>query len=74
MNFIESVRKCCFTFIAFPFHFNYMVKMIHFQVFSFVFGDGDPNQGLEEERWKLVLFYFVLFLHTKWLIALAFKV
>lgn len=23
-------------------------------VFSFVFGDGDPNQGLEEERWKLV--------------------
>ncbi|KAJ8431509.1 hypothetical protein Cgig2_003258 [Carnegiea gigantea] len=24
-------------------------------VFSFVFGDGDPNQGIEEERWKLVL-------------------
>ncbi|KAJ4753305.1 Iron-sulfur cluster biosynthesis family protein [Rhynchospora pubera] len=23
-------------------------------VFSFVFGDGDPNQGLEEERWKLI--------------------
>ncbi|KAF3772130.1 Uncharacterized protein EJ110_NYTH58673 [Nymphaea thermarum] len=23
-------------------------------VFSFVFGDGDPNQGIEEERWKLV--------------------
>ncbi|KAL0344789.1 UNVERIFIED_CONTAM: putative protein, chloroplastic [Sesamum radiatum] len=22
-------------------------------VFSFVFGDGDPNQGIEEERWKL---------------------
>ncbi|KAG8374126.1 hypothetical protein BUALT_Bualt11G0098500 [Buddleja alternifolia] len=21
--------------------------------FSFVFGDGDPNQGIEEERWKL---------------------
>ncbi|KAF8403293.1 hypothetical protein HHK36_011395 [Tetracentron sinense] len=24
-------------------------------VFSFVFGDGDPNQGIEEERWKLVI-------------------
>lgn len=23
-------------------------------VFSFVFGDGDPNQGLEEKRWKLI--------------------
>ncbi|KAK3024773.1 hypothetical protein RJ639_044934 [Escallonia herrerae] len=23
-------------------------------VFSFVFGDGDPNQGAEEERWKLL--------------------
>ncbi|KAG9459103.1 hypothetical protein H6P81_003611 [Aristolochia fimbriata] len=23
-------------------------------VFSFVFGDGDPNQGLEEERWKQI--------------------
>ncbi|KMZ73592.1 Iron-sulfur cluster biosynthesis family protein [Zostera marina] len=23
-------------------------------VFSFVFGDGDPNEGLEEERWKLI--------------------
>ncbi|KAG0492070.1 hypothetical protein HPP92_005468 [Vanilla planifolia] len=23
-------------------------------VFSFVFGDGDPNQGLEDERWKLI--------------------
>ncbi|XP_072969777.1 uncharacterized protein At5g03900, chloroplastic [Typha angustifolia] len=23
-------------------------------VFSFVFGDGNPNQGLEEERWKLI--------------------
>ncbi|KAG6596569.1 putative protein, chloroplastic, partial [Cucurbita argyrosperma subsp. sororia] len=22
-------------------------------IFSFVFGDGDPNQGIEEERWKL---------------------
>ena len=26
-----------------------------FQVFSVVFGDGDPNQGIEEERWKLVI-------------------
>lgn len=26
------------------------------QVFSFVFGDGDPNDGLEEKRWKMVLF------------------
>ncbi|GLT89994.1 hypothetical protein SLE2022_079480 [Rubroshorea leprosula] len=23
-------------------------------VFSFVFGDGDPNRGIEEERWKLI--------------------
>ncbi|KAL1829413.1 hypothetical protein DCAR_0208752 [Daucus carota subsp. sativus] len=23
-------------------------------VFSFVFGDGDPNTGIEEERWKLM--------------------
>ncbi|KAK9057662.1 hypothetical protein SSX86_022498 [Deinandra increscens subsp. villosa] len=23
-------------------------------VFSFVFGDGDPNEGLEEQRWKLI--------------------
>lgn len=23
-------------------------------VFSFVFGDGDPNQGIEEKRWKLI--------------------
>jgi len=24
------------------------------QVFSFVFGDGDPNDGLEEKRWKMI--------------------
>jgi len=24
------------------------------QVFSFVFGDGDPNDGLEEKLWKMV--------------------
>lgn len=29
--------------------------MLTYQVFSFVFGDGDPNQGIEEERWKLVI-------------------
>ncbi|BFI04166.1 hypothetical protein MPTK1_1g10790 [Marchantia polymorpha subsp. ruderalis] len=23
-------------------------------VFSFVFGDGDPNEGLEERRWKVI--------------------
>uniref|UniRef100_A0A2P2MW36 Uncharacterized protein MANES_08G025400 n=1 Tax=Rhizophora mucronata TaxID=61149 RepID=A0A2P2MW36_RHIMU len=23
-------------------------------VFSFVFGDGDPNEGIEEKRWKLI--------------------
>ncbi|GLT72964.1 hypothetical protein SLA2020_448550 [Shorea laevis] len=23
-------------------------------IFSVVFGDGDPNQGIEEERWKLI--------------------
>lgn len=23
-------------------------------IFSFVFGDGDPNQEIEEERWKLI--------------------
>lgn len=28
-------------------------------VFSFVFGDGDPNQGIEEERWKLIGQYIV---------------
>ncbi|KAL5170488.1 hypothetical protein HKD37_11G032189 [Glycine soja] len=31
---------------GFTFYFN--------PVFSFVFGDGDPNQGIEEERWKLI--------------------
>lgn len=31
--------------------------MLSYQVFSFVFGDGDPNQGIEEERWKLVIYY-----------------
>jgi hypothetical protein len=28
-----------------------------FQVFSFVFGDGDPNDGLEEKRWKMVIHF-----------------
>ncbi|CAO2824041.1 unnamed protein product [Amaranthus hypochondriacus] len=28
-------------------------------VFSFVFGDGDPNQGIEEKRWKLIGQYIV---------------
>ncbi|KAJ4824288.1 hypothetical protein Tsubulata_021990 [Turnera subulata] len=23
-------------------------------IFSFVFGDGDPNRGIEEQRWKLI--------------------
>lgn len=23
-------------------------------VFSFVFGDGDPNEGIEEQRWRLI--------------------
>jgi hypothetical protein len=23
-------------------------------IFSFVFGDGDPNDGLEDKRWKMV--------------------
>ncbi|MFS7903616.1 hypothetical protein Hanom_Chr01g00026151 [Helianthus anomalus] len=23
-------------------------------VFSFVFGDGDPNEGIEEQRWKMI--------------------
>lgn len=31
------------------------IKLIR-QVFSFVFGDGDPNDGLEEKRWKMVFF------------------
>ncbi|XP_016499236.1 uncharacterized protein At5g03900, chloroplastic-like isoform X1 [Nicotiana tabacum] len=31
------------------------VRMNFFEsVFSFVFGDGDPNQGIDEERWKLI--------------------
>uniref|UniRef100_R7VYG8 Uncharacterized protein n=1 Tax=Aegilops tauschii TaxID=37682 RepID=R7VYG8_AEGTA len=25
------------------------------RVFSFVFGNGDPNDGLEERRWKMVI-------------------
>ncbi|KAF9594463.1 hypothetical protein IFM89_031065 [Coptis chinensis] len=41
MNFIESVRD--------KVHLS-----VYLQVFSFVFGDGDPNQGIEEERWKLI--------------------
>ncbi|KAL9261552.1 hypothetical protein AKJ16_DCAP26886 [Drosera capensis] len=28
--------------------------MVALKVFSFVFGDGDPNQGIEETRWKLI--------------------
>lgn len=34
---------------------NLILGMSMMQVFSFVFGDGDPNQGIEEERWKLVI-------------------
>ncbi|OIT28606.1 PREDICTED: uncharacterized protein At5g03900, chloroplastic-like isoform X2 [Nicotiana attenuata] len=31
------------------------VRMNFFgSVFSFVFGDADPNQGIDEERWKLI--------------------
>ncbi|XP_076906837.1 uncharacterized protein At5g03900, chloroplastic-like [Bidens hawaiensis] len=26
-------------------------------VFSFVFGDGDPNEGIEEQRWKMIGHY-----------------
>ncbi|GFP81852.1 uncharacterized protein at5g03900 chloroplastic [Phtheirospermum japonicum] len=29
-------------------------------VFSYVFGDGDPNQGLEEKRWKMIGQYIAL--------------
>ncbi|KAL3825765.1 hypothetical protein ACJIZ3_021794 [Penstemon smallii] len=29
-------------------------------IFSFVFGDGDPNHGTEEERWKLIGQYIAL--------------
>ncbi len=30
-----------------------------------MFGDGDPNQGIEEERWKLVIFEH----STQWSVA-----
>ncbi|GFP94892.1 uncharacterized protein at5g03900 chloroplastic [Phtheirospermum japonicum] len=29
-------------------------------VFSLVFGDGDPNQGIEEKRWKMIGQYIAL--------------
>ncbi|KAM7531585.1 hypothetical protein LguiB_034995 [Lonicera macranthoides] len=35
-------------------------------VFSFVFGDGDPNQGIEEERWKLCMTFILE--HLIWVI------
>jgi len=35
------------------------------QVFSFVFGDGDPNEGLEDLRWKSVRL-LTLLLRVKW--------
>lgn len=59
MNFIESVRRICYFFILLS---GCMEKRkvfydcdVFLQVFSFVFGDGDPNEGIEEERWKLVI-------------------
>lgn len=58
MNFIESV-----SVVSRPFTYSYSNFlscltgcMTVLKVFSFVFGDGDPNQGIEEERWKLVMF------------------
>ncbi|KAL3634405.1 hypothetical protein CASFOL_021459 [Castilleja foliolosa] len=29
-------------------------------IFSYVFGDGDPNQGIEEKRWKMIQLYIAL--------------
>ncbi|KAL3643336.1 hypothetical protein CASFOL_014151 [Castilleja foliolosa] len=29
-------------------------------IFSYVFGDGDPNQGIEEKRWKMIGLYIAL--------------
>lgn len=58
MNFVESVSaECLPMFYAFHLYFttNYTQFANVLQVFSFVFGDGDPNQGIEEERWKLVI-------------------
>lgn len=53
------VEKCImsdyFNGCLWPIVSNSTVWITVFQVFSFVFGDGDPNQGLEEERWKLVI-------------------
>lgn len=58
MNFIESVRIFLTADIKVMVT-SYILKIkglaCTFQVFSFVFGDGDPNQGIEEERWKLVI-------------------
>lgn len=60
MNFIESVRffpiSCRLDSHGILTHFNGELLLFHTsQVFSFVFGDGDPNQGIEEARWKLVI-------------------
>ncbi|PON42420.1 Iron-sulfur cluster biosynthesis family protein [Parasponia andersonii] len=60
MNFIESVcdeMDQYFTALNSPYlglDGNIEFITAAFQIFSFVFGDGDPNQGMEEERWKLI--------------------
>lgn len=60
MKFVESVcdwQKYIYfwLFLNFVDRENIDAMNIVFQIFSFVFGDGDPNQGIEEERWKLVI-------------------
>ncbi|KAK6124995.1 hypothetical protein DH2020_041269 [Rehmannia glutinosa] len=48
---VEFIRKA----------FSYFCsgKLIE-DVFSIVFGDGDPNQGIEEKRWKMIGQYIAL--------------
>ncbi|KAL3631178.1 hypothetical protein CASFOL_024162 [Castilleja foliolosa] len=41
--------------------FSYLCSVdIIDSIFSYVFGDGDPNQGIEEDRWKMIRLYIAL--------------
>lgn len=60
LKFVESVcdwHSHNFLFGSFWSFYSQKILTLNivFQIFSFVFGDGDPNQGIEEERWKLVI-------------------
>lgn len=60
MNFVESVSnysllKVYVSLICSDFGNELTPLMSVLQIFSYVFGDGDPNQGIEKKRWKLVI-------------------